>query len=261
MQWARRPTSIAQYTCRQLGSVPIPKASPTSYQAKSNWSVVKAARQPLTLGTRNVKKHFRSSPSSDPLKSLDEDQQLPHTQHISPTYATADPQEMYSKLQRHAAQQQLPPGSAVPQQTPFSPHQSFKYAQLGHSRFSRGSPHVCYWHLDGKGMFYVKPEWYELVAGWQDWLHAQQQQQGHQHQPPGLGFQQAAGEYERLKAACCGQQLSFCAGMTTIDHMLLPVVHLSPRSWQCLHMSTMPCVWRRLHHSMLATVFGQFSCI
>jgi hypothetical protein len=55
-----------------------------------------------------------------------------------------------------------------------------KYAQMGHSRFGRGAPHVCYLQTGDSGVFYIKPEVDELLDNWQQWLE-QQQRQHQQH--------------------------------------------------------------------------------
>lgn len=66
----------------------------------------------------------------------------------------------------------------------------------------RGAPHVCYWHLDGKGLFYVKPDVDEMVRGWQLWLQQQRQQLGLTAQPDsGRPNGQAA-------CYCCGPVLA-----------------------------------------------------
>ncbi|KAF6266001.1 hypothetical protein COO60DRAFT_638331 [Scenedesmus sp. NREL 46B-D3] len=72
--------------------------------------------------------------------------------------------------QQQQQQQQLRPRNQSP----------LKYAQMGHSRFGRGAPHVCYSQLGDNGVFYMKPEADELLGDWQQWLH-QQQLQHQQH--------------------------------------------------------------------------------
>lgn len=56
-----------------------------------------------------------------------------------------------------------------------------KNVQLGHSRFSRGAPHVCYGQVGSSGIFYIKPEVDELIDDWQQWL-AQPRQYWQQRQ-------------------------------------------------------------------------------
>lgn len=122
------------------------------------------------LNTRSTRRQFRQTPDSGTVDTTSS-----ACDQLAPSKTL--------KQQVNCRQQKRPLHAAIPNQQTYSspqhpllPHQPLMYAQMGHSSFSRGAPHVCYWHLNGSGVFYMKPDGEELMANWKHWWTDQQHQ-------------------------------------------------------------------------------------